>query len=170
MSARTIKWTIFVALFLTVPAMLFLVQVVMFIPAVVYLAGMVWFVGLAFVTGSTRQSLVLLTFLGVHVLVHAGLYYLIAALAAKAMARIPGRPARNATVAVLCAGLVGVTCLPVYGGGGHGPLRWRTLPAAFADVSKGRGLCATAMMYGATALVIGTILCVRWQSARRQVR
>jgi hypothetical protein len=170
MNARTIKWTLFVTLFLTAPALLFLVQVVMFLPAVLYLAGMVLFVGLAFVSGSTSQSLVLFTFLGLHVLVHAGLYYLIAALAAQAIARIPWRPARNATGAVLCAGLVGVTCLPVYGGGGHGPMRWRTLPAAFAEVSKGRGLYAAVLVYGAAVLVIGTVLLVRWHRARRQVR
>jgi hypothetical protein len=85
-------------------------------PAVVSLEGMALFVGLDFVPGSARQSLVLLTFLGVHVLVHVGLYDLIAALAATAMARIPWRPARDATVAVFCTGLVGVTFLPVYGG------------------------------------------------------
>jgi|GEM_PF-4905667 len=37
MSYSTIKWTIFVALFLTVPAMLFLVQAVIFFPLLIAL-------------------------------------------------------------------------------------------------------------------------------------
>jgi hypothetical protein len=45
-----------------------------------------------------------------------------------------------------------------------------TLPAAFTDVSKGRGLCAAVMVYSVAVLVISTVLLVRWQSARRQVR
>ena len=98
MSARTIKWVIFAPLFLTVPVILYLVRVVMFMPAVIYLTGMLKYVGLAFVPGHTMQSLVIFVFLGVHVLLQAGLYYLIVTVAANAISWIPWNLARIAIV------------------------------------------------------------------------
>jgi hypothetical protein len=151
-----------------VPALLFLVQVVMFLPAVFYLAGMLLFVGLGAVSGSPMQSLVIFTFLGIHVAVQAGIYYLVAALAAKAIARIPWPAARNATVAVICAGLAGLTLAPVYGSGGHGPMRWMTLPAALADFGKGRWTWVGGAVYGVVVLAIAAALILRWRKQRRE--
>lgn len=170
MSAGLTKWTLFAALFLTVPALLFLVQVVMFLPAVFYLAGMLLTLGLAVVSGSVMQSLVIFTFLGIHVAVQAGIYYLVAALAAKAIARIPWSAARNAAVAVICAGLAGLALLPVYGSGGHGPMRWMTLAAVLADLAKPRWAWVGMLVYGVAALAIAAALFRRWQKERRENR
>jgi hypothetical protein len=162
------KWTLFAALFLTVPALLFLVQVVMFLPAVFYLAGMLLSLGLAVVSGSVMQSLVIFTFLGIHVALQAGIYYLVAALAAKAIALIPWSAARNAAVAVICAGLAGLTLLPVYGSGGHGTMRWMTLQEALADLGKRRWAWVGMVVYGVVVLAVAAALFLRWRKERRE--
>jgi len=60
MSYLTIKWTIFVALFLTVPAMLFLVQAVIFFPAIFFLAGIVFMVQKTLINLGSHDTLTFL--------------------------------------------------------------------------------------------------------------
>jgi len=126
MTDRAIEWTMFTALFLTAPALLFLIQVVMFFPAIFFLAGLVSVVPKAFVPGHTAGSLAFIVFLGVHALINGRLLYGIAVLAAKTIT-LTNRPhVRNAAVATVCAGLAGLTLVPVYRAGVHGPMHWLT--------------------------------------------
>jgi hypothetical protein len=166
---RAIKWTLFVALFATAPAILFLVQVVFVIPAIFFLAGIVYVVPKAVVPGHTGESLAFIAFLAVSALLHAGVFYLVAVVLAKPISWLPWRAARVAAVGVACAGLLALALSPVYGGGGHGPMHWATLPEAIAELDRGYGPATVWIVYGSAAAVVGGILLARrWRVRRRQ--
>ena len=57
MNYRFAKWTIFLVLSLTAPAMLFLVMAVMFMPAIFFVAGIGYVIPKAFVPGYTTEKL-----------------------------------------------------------------------------------------------------------------
>jgi hypothetical protein len=151
----------FTALFLTAPALLFLIQVVIFMPAIFFLAGILYVIPKAFAPGHTAESLAFIAFLGIHVLVNGGVFYGISVLAAKAITLTDRPQLRNAAVTTACAGLAGLTLLPVYGAGGHGPMHWLTLTQALADVNKSYGAGTVWIVYGTTLLVFCLILLVR---------
>lgn len=170
MNYRTITWTVFTALFLTAPAMLFLIQVVFFIPAIFLLAGFVYVIPKAFVPGHTGESLAFMAFLGIHLLIHAALFYGIAVLVAKAISLTSRPRVRIAAVVTVCAGLAGLTLLPVYGGGGHGPMHWVTLPNALSDLNGSYGKGTVLLVYGLALCVAGGILLVRHFRSHRNSR
>ncbi len=167
MNYRTIKWTIFTALFLTAPALLFLIQVVIFLPAIFFVAGIVYVIPKAFSPGHVGESLAFMAFLGVHVLIFAGLYYLVSTLCAKVITFIKEGLARNCTVGALCLGLAGVTQLPVYGSGGHSPMHWVTLPQALTDLDKSYGAGTVWIVYGTALLVFSGVLLLRHLRSHR---
>ncbi len=159
MTYRTIKWTLFGALFAVAPAVLFLVQAILFMPAIFFLAGIVYVIPKAF--GNPGESLAFIAFLAVSALLHAGLFYLVAVGLAKPISWLPWRGARLAAVGVVCAALLGLGLSPVYGGGGHGPMRMTTLPQALAEIDRGYGPATLWIVYGTAAVLVGGILLVR---------
>ena len=64
-------------------------------------------------------------------------------------------------VSLLCLGLELLTMLPVYGGGGHGPMRWRTLAEFLNELNMLYGLGAIPMVYGITLLLLGGYLLIK---------
>lgn len=143
MSYRAIKWTILWALFLTVPSMLFMVQAVIFLPAIFFVGGL--FVSLSKIPQQgISEPIIFVVFLGVHLLIYFTVYYVISILTAKVISRIRSVNIRHITVFSVIIGLAILTLLPIYGGGGHGPIRWGSLLSA---VGKDYGTNALIIMY-----------------------
>ena len=168
MSYLTIKWTIFVALFLTVPAMLFLVQAVMFYPAVFFVAAIVFMIQKAIINLGSNDTLPFLVIFVIHLLIYFGIYYLISVIAAKLISIIRSANVKKIIVATILAGLVIVTQLPVYGGGGHGPIKWVTLSESLADLNRSYGKFTVVGVYGCTVLLIGSF--VFWRKKRKLLK
>ena len=167
MNYRSIKWIIFTVLSLTVPAMLFLVMAIMFMPAIFFAAGIGYVIPKAFMPGQTTESLSFIIILGLHTLVYAGLYYGVSVLIAKAISMIKMRFVRNCILVAFCLGLVVVTQFPVYGGGGHGPVRWQSLPELLGGFNKSYGTGSVEIVYGATILLMcGIILIGKFKKNR----
>ena len=158
MSYSTIKWTIFVALLLTVPAMLFLVQAVMFYPAIFFVAGIVFMIQKAIINLGSNDTLPFIVIFGIHILIYFGIYYLISVIAAKLISIIQSANVKKIIVATILVGLVIITQLPVYGGGGHGPIKWVTLSKSLADLNKSYGKFTVVGVYGCTALLIASFI------------
>ena len=158
MNYRSIKWIIFTVLSLTVPAMFFLFMVVMFIPAIFFVAGIGYVIPKIFVPGHTGESLGFIAILVVHALIYFGLYYGVSVLVAKVITLVKGRLMRNCIVVAICLGLVFLTQFPVYGGGGHSPIRWFPLSHVLGDLNKSYGTGTVGIVYGATILLLFGIL------------
>jgi hypothetical protein len=83
-------------------------------------------------------------------------------------AKASRRLVRNCIVAVFCAGLVFMTRFPIYGGGGHGPIRWHPLSKLLGDFNKSYGAGTVEIVYGAAILLLcGTILIRKLKKNRR---
>ena len=98
MSYRTIKWTIFIALFLTVPAMLFLVQAVMFFPAIFFAAGILFLIKKIIITLGSHDTIPFLVIFVIHFLIYFGIYYLISVIAAKLISKIKSASVKKVIV------------------------------------------------------------------------
>ncbi len=168
MDYRSIKWIVFTGLSLTAPAMLFLVMAVMFMPAIFFVAGIGYVIPKALSPGHTGESLTFIVILGLHALVYAGTYYGVSVLFAKAVTLIKRRLIRNCIVALFCAGLVFMTRFPIYGSGGHGPMRWHPLSKLLDDFNKSYGAGTVEIVYGASILLLcGAILIRKFMKNRR---
>ena len=161
MSYSTIKWTIFIALLLTVPAMLFLVQAVMFFPAIFFVAGIIFMVPKALIHSKSPETLGFIVIFGIHFLIYFGIYYLVSIIVAKLISIIQSSYVKKIMLATILAALVIITQLPVYGGGGHGPIEWITLTELFTDLNKSYGKGAVITVYGCTVLLIVSYLLLR---------
>jgi hypothetical protein len=161
MDYRSIKWVIFTGLSLTAPAMLFMVMAVMFMPAIFFVAGIGYVIPKAFSPGHLSESLSFIVILGIHALVYALLYYGVSVLFAKAVTLIKRRLIRNCIVVVFCTGLVFMTQFPIYGGGGHGPIRWHPLSKLLGEFNKSYGAGTVEIVYGAVILLLCGILLIR---------
>ncbi len=155
----TIKWILFLTLFCAAPALLFFVVAVMFMPAVFIAAAMVGVIPKLFSPGHAGESLAFLFILGIHALVYLGLYYGLAVILARLIERVRTPRGRNGLVLAICSGLLTTTLLPIYGSGGHGPMRWVNLPALLAEIDRSYGSGTVALVYGAALLVV---LGLRW--------
>jgi hypothetical protein len=161
MDYRSIKWIIFTGLSLTAPAMLFMVMAVLFMPAVFFVAGIAYVIPKAFSPGHFSESLSFIVILGIHVLVYAGLYYGISVLFAKVVTLIKRQLVRKGIVAVFCVGLVLMTRFPIYGGGGHGPIRWHPLSKLLGEFNQSYGAGTVEIVYGVAILLLGVGLLIQ---------
>ena len=169
MDYKTTKWIIFWALVLTVPALFFLVVVVMFVPAVFFVAGIGYVAHKIFVHGNVTESLSFIVLLGVHTLIYAALYYGISVAIAHLIQLIKNGTLKVCALAAVCLGLVLVTQFPVYGGGGHGPMRWYTLAQLLSEVNTSYGTAAAQIVYGgALVLLTGLLLFQKQRKNRRR--
>ena len=151
------KWTLFTLLLLVAPALLFMVMFVMFVPAVFFAAGILYMIPKALVPAHTMETVTFIGFFGAHLLIYIGLYLLISVGLAKLLFLIRSATTRNAVFALLCAGLLSVAFFPVYGAGGHGPMKWRTLPEVLQEMNQEYGPFTVALVYGAYALCLGLL-------------
>ena len=171
MDYKTTKWIIFAALFLTVPALFFLVVAVMFVPAVFFIAGIGYVTQKLFIHGNISESLSFIVLLGVHMLIYAAVYYGISVAIAHLIKLIKNGTVKVIAVAAVCFGLIAVTQFPVYGGGGHGPMRWYTLAELLIEVNTAYGNGTAQIVYGgALVLLTGLLLFQKQRKTRtRQV-
>ena len=168
MSYFTIKWTIFVALLLTVPAMLFLVQAVMFFPAIFFLAGIVFMVPKSLIHLGSHDTLTFLVIFVIHFFVYYGIYYLVSVIAAKLISIIQSGKVKKIVVATILVGLALITQFPVYGAGGHGPMKWLTLSEFLADLNKSYSTQAVITVIGFTVLLIASF--IFWRKYRNSLK
>ena len=169
MGYSTIKWTIFIALLLTFPAMLFLVQVVMFFPAIFFVAGIIFMIPKALIHSNSTETLWFIAIFGLHFLAYSGIYYLISIIVAKLISIIKSVNVKKIILAIILVALFIITQLPVYGGGGHGPIEWVTLSEILNDLNKSYGKGAVIIVYGCTALLIGSYLLLRSKKVRSNI-
>jgi hypothetical protein len=158
MNRLTIRWILFVVMFLTLPSMLFMVQAVMFIPAVFYVGGIFYMVYKLFLWGNFGETSVFILFVGVHLVVYFVLFIVIASVLATLISMIPSQIARLVAIALLCCAMVVATFFPVYGGGGHGPIEWVTLPELIETVERDYGSGSTLAVYGGTLVAIAALV------------
>jgi len=154
MTYRRIKWVIFITLFLTAPAMLFLVQVVMFMPAIFLIAGILYMIFKTISLVNLGENLSFITIFGIHILFYSGIYYLISFILAKFIALIKPEKARKIIVLALCLSIFGMTFLPLYGGGGHGPVELVNLPEYLQNINRSYGSATSALVYGIVLLLV----------------
>ena len=143
------KWTLFILLLLVAPALLFLVMAFMFMPAIFFAAGIVFMIPKALVPAHTMETLTFMGFFAVHLLIYVGLFLLVSVVAAKLLYLIGNPTARNAAFAVVCLGVASVALFPLYGSGGHGPVKWHSLLGFFQEVNSDYGPYTVAIVYGA---------------------
>jgi len=94
-------------------------------------------------------------------LLYASIYYAIAVLVAEAIVWMKSFVARLSVLSLLCLGLGLLSMLPIYGGGGHGPMRWRTLGEFLKELNTLYGAGAIPMVYGVTFLfLVGYLLVI----------
>ena len=68
-----------------------------------------------------------------------------------------------------CSGLVLVAQFPVYGSGGHGPMRWFSLSELFSDINKSYGIGTVEIVYGAAMLLLcGMVLLRKFKKNHRK--
>jgi hypothetical protein len=149
-------------MFLTLPAMLFLVQAVMFFPAIFFIAGIAYMVPKSLISTSIGEMFAFIAFFGVHLAIYFGIFFAISAILAKLISLIPSAVVRYASVAALCTAMALVTLFPVYGGGGHGPMRWVTWAGMVEEIERSYGSGSTILVYGGTFVGIGAIVLFRW--------
>ena len=77
---------------------------------------------------------------------------------AKAITLVKNIRVRNSIVAVICIGLVSLTQFPIYGGGGHGPMRWYTLTGLIAETNRTYGSGTFQLVYAVTIILLIGIL------------
>lgn len=155
---HSIKWIIFTTLSLTIPAMFFLVMAVMFMPAVFFVAGIGYVIPKLFIPGHATESFWFIAILSIHVLVYAGIYYGLSVMVAKVITMIKNRAARLCTLVALSLGLVFMTQFPIYGGGGHGPIKWLSLAEFLLELNKSYGPGTVQIVYGFAILLCGILL------------
>lgn len=114
-------------------------------------------------SGKFGEPLVFVAFLGVHLVVYFGIYYGISVALAKGISMIRSGKARNIMVSIVVLGLGVLTQLPIYGGGGHGPMRWGTLSAAFG---KAYGPSTLLMVYVPAILVVSVLIVHRYKRTK----
>jgi hypothetical protein len=71
-------------------------------------------------------------------------------------------------MAFLLAGLAGLTQLPIYGGGGHGPAKFGPIQFVIAELGREYGAGAVYAVYGAGLLIGGLpfiLACLRGRRA-----
>ena len=162
MSQKTIRWTLLVAMFLTLPSLLFLIQVVMLFPAIFFVAGIVYMVPKSLVGLRLGEMLGYIAFFGVHIAVYFGIFFTISAILARLISLIPNAVVRYASVAALCSAMAILTLFPVYGAGGHGPMKWVTWAGMVEEIERTYGSGSTILVYGGTFVAIVAVVVFRW--------
>ena len=127
-------------------------------PAVFSVAGIGYMIQKLFIHGHVKESLSFIVILSLHALVYTGIYYGISVMAAKAITMIKNRMARLYTLVALILGLVFMTQFPIYGSGGHGPIKWLSLTECLIDLNKSYGAGTVQIVYGFAILLCGILL------------
>ncbi len=167
LSRPAITWILFTALMLFPPSVLFLLVVIMFMPSVFFVAGVIYMIPKLFVSGHTAETLSFMLIFGLHALIYTGIYYVLARLLATGIMKLRSNAGKICAVIMLLIGLGSVTLLPIYGGGGHGPIRWRTLVALLQELSRSYGEISLLMVYAFSIALLGSYLFVmrkKWQN------
>jgi hypothetical protein len=88
-------------------------------------------------------------------LVFGAVYYGVSVLVAKAIAAIPSPSARLGVVIALVLALGALTQLPIYGAGGHQPMKWVSLSAL---VEPEYGPAAIPVVYVPSMAIVAALL------------
>ena len=155
MSEKTFRTILFVALILVAPALLFMVQVFFLVPTVFLLAGTLLMTVKSLTSGFDSENLAFLAFFAVHFLLFGGIYWLLAFAMARLASLFPSATARRTLLGLLLLGLSVLSQAPVYGGGGHGPLRMGPLQFVLKEMGGSYGQGA---VWGVYLVALATVL------------
>lgn len=151
-----IRHALFLALVLIAPALVFLIQVVFIIPTALIPTGIVYMFLKMADSGLRMESLWISLFFGLHALIFIGLYWMLAWLLARLLASRAALALRLTLAGLVAGALIRVALLPVYGGGGHGPMHLSPLPEFLGSLIRQydlRGLVAALITLAALALL-----------------
>ncbi|NIT13827.1 MAG: hypothetical protein GTN99_06200 [Candidatus Dadabacteria bacterium] len=95
---------------------------------------------------------------GIHLLIYSVIYYLVSVILAKLISIIQSSDIKKIILGSILAGLIIITQLPVYGGGGHGPMEWVKLSEFLVELNKSYGKFTVIAVYGCTVLLIISLL------------
>jgi len=170
LSEKTFRTILFVALLLTAPALLFLVQAFFVVPPVFLLAGLLYMLKKSVVSGFGMENLTFIAFFLIHLAIFGGLYWLVALVLGK-VAKLAHRGApRILLLLALLGGLTGLTQLPIYGGGGHSPARLGPLQHLLAELERSYGSGSMLVVYLTAAGLVGaTLAWRRWRKKKMSV-
>ena len=127
---------------------------VMFMPAVYFVGGIGYVIPKLFIPKSSGESFSFILIMGIHLLGYIGIYYGISVLLAKVISLMKGWLAKISIILVLGSSLVFMTQFRIYGGGGHGPIRWRTLFELSTEVNRSYGAGTVQIVYGVTIIML----------------
>ena len=127
---------------------------VMFVPAVFFVGGIGYVIPKLFIPKSNGESFAFILIMGIHLLVYIGIYYGISVLLAKVISPIKGWLGKISIILVLGSSLAFMTQFRIYGGGGHGPIRWRTLFELSTELNRSYGAGTVQIVYGATIIIL----------------
>jgi hypothetical protein len=164
---RTFRRTLWVALLLVAPTLVFLVQAIFVVPTIFIPAGMIYMGYKLVAYGWNRETLIFIGFFLVHLAIFGGLYALLAWLVGRLCCLIFSERLRLIPMALLLAGLAALTQLPMYGGGGHGPGKFGPIQFIIAELGRGYGAGVVYAVYGAGLLIGGLPLIRAWPRGRR---
>ena len=154
MNHSTLKWITFITLFLTVPVLLFMVQVIMIMPAVFLIAGILFVAVKALDPSHLNENMTFILMLAVHLVIYSGLFYLISYITASLISRLRSENYKRAAIISIISILTAITFLPLYGGGGHGPVKLVPLPDYLGEINKSYGVPVSAIVYGGSIIIL----------------
>lgn len=131
-----------------------MVQVVLIVPTIMLPAGLVYMIYKAIMWGPKLESLWIGGFVLLHAAVFMLIYWALAYVLAKLLLSATRRSLRLVFLAAVFGALLVLNLQPIYGGGGHGPMRLSPLPQ-FAS-----GMVRDYDLMGLISLVLALVLIV----------
>ncbi len=135
---QIVRRIFYVLLLALAPGFLFMVQVVIFLPPALIVArieSLLW----AYFSAGTAVPTAAVGFLLGHFLLLACLYWLVAFALAKMVVFFRRPNTSNVVFGVTLVGIAGVSQLPIFGGGGHGPGTFGPLQLWFSEWAPASG-------------------------------
>ena len=163
MRYEQIRIILFWTMACTVPSLVFLIQVVMLMPANVLAAYLLLGIGEAMGGQANSELFFFAVVFAVPFLISLAIFAGLSTLIAKLIALLKAPAPRNVLTALLVIGLWSAALLPIYGSGGHGPMKWVNMLGVVEEF----GRYGWWYVYGPTVLLGAIHL---WYRSRRLFR
>lgn len=149
-----VRRIIYVLLLALAPGFIFAVQVVLFVPTALIFVGLLRALWTQLSSG-TLNALGPVGFALAHFLLLAGLYWLIAFLLAKLVVFFRQPSTSRLVLSLLLLGIVGVSQLSIFGGGGHGASDFGPVQSLFKSTGHFGG--RSMLLYAASVLFFASV-------------
>lgn len=162
----TMTRALFLVLFATAPALVFLVQVYLVVPPLFVLALVLYMVPKVLDPAQSVETLAFMGIFGVHLLVFAGFYLNLARGVAKLISLVGNAKLRCALFIIALGAAASVSVLPIYGFGGHSRAAWGPLWLLFEKMNESYGRNSVLVIYGVFSLALVLWILYRKWTAR----